>query len=209
MKVRSTFWDGIAEDYAKKPVANASAYARKLEVSKGLLRPEHRVLDIGCGTGSLALELCSHVAEVHALDFSESMIRIANDKARAQGVENVSFYTSTTDGPASFEPGSFDCVCAYNIFHLLPDRRSVLSQIEKWLVPGGVFISSTPCLGESWVPYGIILPVLRFLGKAPPVSIFECAAFESEITAAGFVNLEAVDVGASRDTAFLVAQKPA
>jgi len=76
------------------------------------------------------------------------------------------------------------------------------------LKPGGFFISSTVCLGESYVPYGLLLPVMRWLEKAPPVYIFELEKLEAEIRDAGFEGLETPDVGTTATTGFVVANKP-
>ena len=76
MSTDNLFWDKLAERYAKQPIADLASYERKLDVTKSRLSPTDVILDIGCGTGSLALELAPHVAAVHALDFSGEMIRV-------------------------------------------------------------------------------------------------------------------------------------
>ena len=80
----AAFWDGIAEKYAKQPVADPDAFDAKIAITKSRMKPTDVVLDIGCGTGSLALRLADSAAEVHGLDISSEMIRIANGKAQAQ-----------------------------------------------------------------------------------------------------------------------------
>jgi len=143
MSTDPLFWDKLAERYAAKAVANPAAYQRKLEVTKARLGPTDVILDIGCGTGSLALELAPHVAQVHALDFSGEMIRIGRRKADAQNVTNVSFHQSTLEASQAFQPGQFDGICAYNILHLVEDRPATLQRIFELLKPGGFFVSST------------------------------------------------------------------
>jgi len=166
------FWDKLAERYAKQPIANLASYERKLEVTKARLSPTDVILDIGCGTGSLALELAPHVAEVHALDFSAEMIRIGERKASDQHVTNITFHQTTLEEVDGFRPEQFDGICAYNILHLVGDRTDTLQRVFSLLKPGGFFISSTACLGESLVPYTPLLAVMRWLGKAPPVQTF-------------------------------------
>ena len=209
MSTDAKFWNDLAERYARKPVANPAAFEAKIAITKSRMRPTDVVLDIGCGTGSLALRLAPSAAHVHGLDLSSEMIRIARSKAEAQGVENVSFHTGPfDDGFAVLANESLDGICAYSILHLLHDRPAALSRVFDLLRPGGFFISSTVCLGESWVPYAPILRVMRALGKAPMVKIFDKRTFEDEIRHAGFIELAEPDVGADRTTAFIVATKP-
>ena len=205
----AAFWNGIAEKYAKQPVANPDAFDAKIAITKSRMKPTDAVLDIGCGTGSLALRLADSAARVHGLDLSSEMIRIANDKARAQEVDNVTFHTGPFDDTfGAFEPGSLDGICAYSILHLVDDRPAALAQIFRLLKPGGFFISSTVCLGESWVPYGAIIGAMRLIGKAPMVQIFNKRTLVDEIQQAGFVEIAQPDVGAKGDIAFIVAEKP-
>ena len=76
MDASENFWNKIAARYAKKPIANLEAYHAKLDATKARLKPDDVILDVGCGTGSLALELSTCVSEVHAIDLSREMIKI-------------------------------------------------------------------------------------------------------------------------------------
>ena len=209
MKDNAAFWNGIAEKYAKQPVANPDAFDAKIAVTKSHMKATDVVLDIGCGTGSLVLRLAGSAAHVHGLDISSEMMRIANGKAQAQGVDNVTFHTGPFDESfRAFEAESLDGICAYSILHLVDDRSAALGQIFKLLKPGGFFVSSTVCLGESWVPYGALIGFMRLIGKAPMVKIFDKRTLEEEIRQSGFVEISQPDVGAKSDIAFIVARKP-
>ncbi|MGB3052891.1 MAG: class I SAM-dependent methyltransferase [Polyangiales bacterium] len=203
------FWDGIAEKYAKQAVANPDAFDAKIAITKSRMKATDVVLDIGCGTGSLALRLAGSAAQVHGLDLSSEMIRIASGKARAQEADNVTFHRGPFDDTfRAFEPESLDGVCAYSLLHLVDDRSAALAQIFRLLKPGGFFISSTVCLGESWVPYGALIWAMRLVGKAPMVKIFDKRTLEDEIRESGLVEISQPDVGAKGEIAFVVAKKP-
>lgn len=205
----ATFWNKLAEAYSRKPVDDPDAFERKIAITKAKMTPQATVLDIGCGTGSLALRLAPSGAHLHGLDFSDKMIQIANEKAKAQQVSNATFHVGAFDEHFNtLADGSLDGVCAYSLLHLVEDRPAVLARVYRLLKPGGFFISSTVCLGESWVPYAPILRVMRWLGKAPMVKIFPKKTLTHEIERAGFVTLSQPEVGAAPTIAFLVAHKP-
>ena len=201
------FWNGIAEKYAKKPVDDVPAFERKKRITKERLRPEQTLFEIGCGTGTLALELAPHVAHVHAMDASSEMIRIANAKKSAQGITNVTFHEGILDRAAPFEPAPFAGVLAYSLLHLVEDRRGLLETLHAMLEPGGFFISSTVCLGSTWVPWRPVLTAMRWIGKAPRVHVLDHEELVREIRDAGFVDVKVVDVGGGAMNAFVVAEK--
>lgn len=205
----AAFWNDVAEKYAARPVADPNAFDRKIAINQSRMRPSDVVLEIGCGTGSLAMRLAPHAAQYHGLDISREMIRIARDKAVKQNVGNVSFHVGPFDQTFDqFEPGSLDGICAYSILHLLEDRQDALQRIYALLKPGGFFISSTVCLGNTWVPFTPIIKVMRWLGKAPPVASFDADTLVGDIRRAGFVDIEQPDVGAKKIVCFAVATKP-
>jgi arsenite methyltransferase len=205
----TAFWNDLAEKYSRKPLEDPSAFERKIEVTKSRMKPDDVVLDIGCGTGSLALRLSSHAARVHGLDFSSAMIRIADEKTRSHRVDNVHFHTGPFDASfAVFADESLDGICAYSILHLFEDRADALKRIYRLLKPGGFFISSTVCLGESRAPYAPVLRIMRWLGKAPEVAILRKSTLCDDVARAGFVKLTQPDVGAKPTIMFLVAFKP-
>lgn len=201
------FWDGIAESYARKPVDDPEAFERKIAITRGLMTPGCTLLDVGCGTGSLALILATDAGEVHGLDLSPGMIDIARGKAGDQGVDNAHFHVGDLGRFDAFEPGELDVVCAYSLLHLVPDRTATLGRMLELLRPGGAFVASTVCLTPF--PYGLMLPVMRWLGKAPHVKIVSHDAMVREIEAAGFVDVQRRDVGAkSKQVCFVTARKP-
>lgn len=212
MEIMSTdakFWNDIAERYAAKPVERPEAFERKIALTRARMRPDHVVLDVGCGTGSLALRLAPSGQHIHGLDVSQEMVRIARDKALAQGRENVTFHLGPFDESfTALEEGSLDGICAYSLLHLLPDRPAALARIHRLLKPGGFFVSSTVCLKESWIPYGLLIWVMRKVGKAPWVGTISKKTLAEEIEAAGFTALEAPEVGAQSTVAFFMATKP-
>lgn len=203
------FWNAVAARYALKPVENPAAFERKIAITAALLTPASVVVDIGCGTGSLALRLAPQARHVHGFDIAAQMIGIAGGKAEAQGVRNVSFHEGTLDDCARrFAPASIDVVCAYSLLHLLRDRRAALAGIHRLLKPGGALVASTACLAESWKPYRPLLRAMHALGRAPYVDVFAKRTLAAEVGAAGFVQIAEPDVGAKPTVSFLVARKP-
>ena len=104
--------------------------------------------------------------------------------------------------------GQLDSAWAFSILHLLPDRRGTLSRLFELLKPGGALVTSNVCLGGTWVPYGPLITVMRWFGRAPVVYLHDRATILGELREAGFVDIEEHDVGASSTVAFVTARKP-
>ena len=116
-----------------------------------LPRLEHgmRLLDLGCGPGTISVGLAEAVApgELHGIDMEESQIDIARAAARAGGHENAFFQAGdATDLP--FEGASFDVVHCHALLNHAPDTQAVLAEAMRVLKPGGL-VAAREVIGDS------------------------------------------------------------
>ncbi len=98
-----------------------------------------RVLDVGCGTGSLLKELSGSGKELnlYGIDLSPEMIGAARVKLKDE--KNVELYEgSAADLP--FESNYFDYVVCMNSLHHHADPKQSLTEMARVLKPGGVMI---------------------------------------------------------------------
>ena len=200
------FWDNAAEKYAKSKIGNEEVYQEKLKTTQEYLTQDFAVLEIGCGTGTTAIHHAPHVRSILGTDISMNMIEIARGRAKEAGVENARFEQATVDD-IDAEPASFDAVLALNIIHLLDDPAAAIKKVSNLLKPGGIFVSSTVCLGDRIISlWRIMIPVMRLLGKAPPVKYLKRHELERYLTDAGF-KIEMQRPPAKGEAAFIVAKK--
>ncbi|HUG21030.1 class I SAM-dependent methyltransferase [Piscinibacter sp.] len=185
MDQSAKFWNRIAVRYSRQPIADEAAYQKKLEVTRGHFRPDMQVLEIGCGTGSTAIAHAPYVKHIHAIDISSKMIEIAQGKTREGRIENVTFERTAIDG-FSVPDHCFDAVLALSILHLLDDRDDGIAKVHKMLKPGGIFVTSTACLGDTMKFFKVVAPIGRFLGVIPLVRVFTTKELKDSLTNAGF-----------------------
>ncbi len=132
---------------------------RTIEIAR--LRPGERVLDVGCGTGTLALaaaEAVGRTGSIAGIDPSPEMIARARQKAARSGVDAKLEVGVVESLPHADQ--TFDVVLSSLMFHHLPDaelRRAGLAQILRVLAPGGRLVL---------IDFG-----------PPPVDVVEAAGF--------------------------------
>lgn len=110
-----------------------------------------RVLDAGCGTGAMTVELARAGAEVVAADISPKLIDIARDRLPAAFASQVSFHAGDMTDETL---GSFDFVMAMDslIYYRAPDIGAVLTRLGKRTRGAVVFTVAprTPFLMTFW-----------------------------------------------------------
>ena len=185
MTQTSKFWDKIAERYSKRPIADEAAYQKKLQVTREYFQPDMEVLEFGCGTGSTAIAHAPYVKHIQAIDISSKMIEISRGKADAGNVKNVTFRQAAID-ELSMPDQTFDAILGLSILHLVENKEDVISKVHNMLKPGGIFVSSTACLGDTMMFFKVIAPIGKFFGLMPLVKVFTTKELEDSLTDTGF-----------------------
>ena len=140
-------WDKIAEKFDMwlphiAPVTDELLFALRAT-------PEHRILDVACGTGEPALTLARLLgseAKIIGADSAEGMIRVARKKAAEKGLANLHFEVMPAE-KLDFADNSFDRVlCRFGVM-LFEDPLQGLREMQRVLRPDGRFalaVWSTP-----------------------------------------------------------------
>ena len=126
-----------------------------------------RVLDVGCGTGELALILARSdwPVEVIGLDYALAMAKHAHAKAQRTDLGQKAKFLIGDSEFLPFAEACFDFVACANSFHHYPNQASVVSLMRKLLKPGGRFLLIDGCRDSAlgFVIFDIIIP--RVEGK--------------------------------------------
>jgi ubiquinone/menaquinone biosynthesis C-methylase UbiE len=130
------------------------------------LHPGMRLLDCGCGPGSITIGLAKAVApgEVVGIDFQPGQIERARELAAERGVDNVQFEVASVY-ELPFPPASFDAVFAHQLLLHVLDPQRALGEIRRALTPGGVVgIADDDLATLVWEPRtALMTEVLRLL----------------------------------------------
>jgi ubiquinone/menaquinone biosynthesis C-methylase UbiE len=109
----------------------------------GLLGPDRRTLEIGCGIGRMQAALSPKVAEAHGVDISPKMVEAA--RRRCAGLPNVSFSVVSGRDLAEFPAERFELVYAVDSFPYIHQAgpeivEAHFEEAARVLVPGGEFV---------------------------------------------------------------------
>jgi SAM-dependent methyltransferase len=122
----------------------AALVARAAELKTGA-----RLLEIGVGTGRLALPLAGRGLRVTGVDLSRRMMERLLAKRGSLSVDVV--HANAAQLP--FARASFDAVLGVHVFHLIPRWRDVLQEIARVLDPRGVFVHGADDRTSDWAQW--------------------------------------------------------
>jgi ubiquinone/menaquinone biosynthesis C-methylase UbiE len=183
------FWDQRSKKYDDAIKDDDSGYKKTIEATIALLDSSDVVLDLGCASGEIGLDIAPHVARVFGVDTSAKMIELAKDKVCRTQINNAQFEQADAFDQ-QLDDVSFSAVLALNIFHLVDDIPNVLSRLRNLLPPGGLLISQTPCLGERGWFFRSLIGALQKVGVDPVISELRIHDLESLVLSSGFHIVE-------------------
>jgi ubiquinone/menaquinone biosynthesis C-methylase UbiE len=171
-------------------VMRESAFKRQL-VEQAHIGGGHRVLDLGCGTGTLTILVKqSHPqAEVIGLDGDPEIIKIARKKISSAGLD-IHLDRGMAFG-LPYSDSSFDRVVSTLFFHHLTreNKRRTLIEVHRVLRPGGELF-----LIDFGQPHGALMYLISlFMRQLEENHDNICGLLPGYITEAGFAPVEELD----------------
>ena len=150
-----------------------------------------RILDLGCGTGSMTVPLKQAFpgAVVTGLDLSPYMLAVAEDRASQAGVE-IEWAHGTAE-LTQFEAGSFDLVTAALLFHETPPAisQTILAESYRLLSAGGQLLildgNQRTIRSLEW---------LNNVFEEPYIQAYAAGNLDAWLGKAGFDDVETTDV---------------
>lgn len=151
------------------------------------------VLDIGCGTGGVALSLAVDygAAKVVGVDVEEPVLATANRRAEARGLTERVEFVKVEPGPLPFGDGEFDLIFSKDAMIHIPDKEALFADVMRMLKPGGWFAASDWLSSHDGEPS----PVMKRYMEAEGLN-FRMGSperYREALAAAGFIDIAVVN----------------
>lgn len=139
-----TPFDAVAQQYHGSAPMPANQYAEFI-VQQCALQPGSWVVELGCGSGTLAIALARLGMRVTAVDCSRVLLEIARGAGWPDGPEWIEARAEEYAPGSAREMGP-SLVLSYEAFHLFSDRAAVVARAASYLRLGG-------CIAVGWCDY--------------------------------------------------------
>lgn len=157
MTERATYTHGhhasVVASHARRTVQDSAAFLLSH------VKPEYKILDLGCGPGSITIGLAKLASKGHVTggDASEDIVQQAQSLAQAQHVHNVTF-TQIDGNSLPYEDDSFDIVFAHQVLQHVAEPVAMLKEMRRVTKPGGLVAArDADTRSFAWYP---VLPKL-------------------------------------------------
>lgn len=150
LKSSSAYWgEGV------RTLAEAEAAMLALTCQRADLQEGQRVLELGCGWGSLSLWMAEHYPQSSFVSLSNSVSQRAwiEQQAQERGLKNLTVITADIASFSSQE--KFDRIVSVEMFEHMRNHRTLMQRIHSWLVPGGKLFVHIFCHRELFYPFPV------------------------------------------------------
>ncbi|MEU4895561.1 class I SAM-dependent methyltransferase [Streptomyces sp. NPDC044780] len=140
--------ESVLRSHTWRTAANSAAYLT------GHLKPHMRVLDIGCGPGTITADLAELVpqGQVTGVDAAGSVLEQARSLAEQRGLANVSFAVADVHA-LDYPDDSFCVVHAHQVLQHVGDPVRALREMRRVCAPGGlVAVRDADYATMTWYP---------------------------------------------------------
>ncbi|MFM9914124.1 MAG: SAM-dependent methyltransferase [Methylophilaceae bacterium] len=150
-KYSSCYWDAET-----KTLDDAEALALSLTCQHADLQDGQKILELGCGWGSLTLWMAAHYPQSHitAVSNSNSQRQYILNEAAKRGLSNLQVITQDMN---HFQPeGHFERIVSVEMFEHMRNYRDLFARLKSWLIPGGQFFMHIFCHRSTPYPFEVI-----------------------------------------------------
>ncbi len=125
---RGKDWTKAAVKYSER--ASKDNYTEQL-ISKMNLSKDDTVLDVGCGEGSVTIPLSKEVSSITAIDATEKMLEILDEKIKAESIYNIKTIKDDVNDVTLEKYGKHDIVLASRVINGIKSPRKVFSNFNE------------------------------------------------------------------------------
>ena len=151
--------DAIVYDkdrYSSNIGKKISAKQKNLILKLGQPWKNKKILEIGCGTGRLTLEVAKEEGLITGLDSSIEMILISKKKVSEDINQNLQFVNADCSS-IPFRNSSFEVCLCINVMNHVPNYEKTIEEIVRVLKPGGILIVNISNLRGLYFPIGLLV----------------------------------------------------
>ncbi len=161
-------------------------WQRRVEMLTSHLKPDMKILELGCGTGYFTREAARSGAQITAIDISADLLEQAQNEVP---LENVKFLVENAY-EMSFSDNSFDTVIGSSVLHHL-EIDNALKEIFRVLRPGGTVCFTEPNMLNPQIAIQKNIPFIkRMLGDSPDETAFFSWSLKKKMLNHGFTEVE-------------------
>lgn len=124
---RGKDWSKAAIKYSER--ASKDNYTEQL-ISNMIISKEDTVLDVGCGEGSVTIPLSKEVSSITAIDATEKMLEILDERLESEGINNVKTILDDINDVSSKKYGHYDIVLASRVVNGIKSIKKVFSNLD-------------------------------------------------------------------------------